>query len=121
MVEMGIVITLFLLIVLGIMEFGSAFMVTQAVVSAARDGARKAAVTSNLGANDRRVAAVAFERLRPVGLCDAPTVTNNKPVKVGDTVRVHVHCQYRLITKVDWFNQLKGFAIDREAAMYWEG
>jgi Flp pilus assembly protein TadG len=121
MVEMGIVVALFLLIVLGIAEFGSAFMVTQAVVSAARDGARTAAVTPTLAVNDGRVAAVAFERLRPVGLCDSPTVTNNKPVGVGDAVRVRVSCQYRLITQVSWFNQLQGITINREAVMYWEG
>lgn len=117
---MAIVITSFLLIVLGIVEFGSVFMVTQAVVSAARDGARKAAVTSDLVANDSRVMVVALERLRPVGITNA-TITNNKPSGVGDSVRVRVRCQYSLLTKVDWFNLLQGFPIDREAVMYWEG
>ena len=55
-----------------------------------------------------------------MGIVNA-TITNNKPAKVGDTVRVRVRCRYSLLTKVDWFNLVQGFPIDREAAMYWEG
>lgn len=42
--ETGIVIVLLLLLVMGVVEFGRAFMVTNMIVHAARDGARTAAV-----------------------------------------------------------------------------
>ncbi len=121
MVEMAIVVTVFLMIILGIVEFGNYLMVNQAVVSAARDGARRAAVLPTLAANDGRVAAVALERLRPVGSCQGSTVTNNKPSKVGDSVSVEVSCQYQWLTKVTWFQMLQNFRIDEKATMYWEG
>lgn len=42
--ETGIVIVLLLLLIMGVVEFGRAFMVTNMIVHAARDGARTAAV-----------------------------------------------------------------------------
>lgn len=44
--ETGIVIVLLLLLIMGVVEFGRAFMVSNMVVHAARDGARTAAVTA---------------------------------------------------------------------------
>jgi len=48
--ETGIVIVLLLLLVMGVVEFGRAFMVSNMITHAARDGARTAAV---VGVNDR--------------------------------------------------------------------
>ncbi len=45
--ETGIVIVLLLLLVMGVIEFGRAFMVSNMIVHAARDGARTAAVVSS--------------------------------------------------------------------------
>ena len=42
--ETGIAITLLLLLVMGVIEFGRAFMVANMITHAARDGARSAAV-----------------------------------------------------------------------------
>jgi Flp pilus assembly protein TadG len=47
LVEMAIVMPLFLMIVLGIIEFGRAMMVGQMVTNAAREGARLAVVEGN--------------------------------------------------------------------------
>lgn len=44
MVEFAIVLPIFLLAIIGILEFGRAFMVNQIVVSASRAGARKAVI-----------------------------------------------------------------------------
>lgn len=44
--ETGIVIVLLLLLVMGVVEFGRAFMVSNMIVHAARDGARTAAVVA---------------------------------------------------------------------------
>jgi Flp pilus assembly protein TadG len=46
LIEMGIVVVLFVLLVLGVLEFGRAFMVANMITHAARDGARSAAVVS---------------------------------------------------------------------------
>lgn len=43
--ETAIVVSLLLLLVLGVVEFGRAFMIANMIVHAARDGARMAAVT----------------------------------------------------------------------------
>lgn len=48
--ELGIVITLFVFLVMGTLEFGHAWMVANMITHAARDGARVAAVT---GASNR--------------------------------------------------------------------
>jgi len=47
MVELGIVIVLFILLVGGVMQFGQAFMVVNMITHAARDGARLAASWTN--------------------------------------------------------------------------
>jgi Flp pilus assembly protein TadG len=44
LVEMGLVILLFIVMVIGIMEFGRAFFIVNMITHAARDGARMAAV-----------------------------------------------------------------------------
>ncbi len=53
--ETGIVIVLLLLLIMGVVEFGRAFMVTNMIVHAARDGARTAAVVP---ASDRDSAGI---------------------------------------------------------------
>jgi Flp pilus assembly protein TadG len=51
--EMGIIAVLFVFLVMGVIEFGRAWMVANVITHAARDGARAAAVTppSNRDAN----------------------------------------------------------------------
>jgi len=46
--ETGIVIVLLLLLVMGVVEFGRAFMVSNMITHAARDGARRAAVVGTI-------------------------------------------------------------------------
>src|SRR5437667_6363129 len=50
LVEMGIAIILFILLVGGVVQFGHAFMVTNWIVQSARDGARLAASWADRGA-----------------------------------------------------------------------
>src|SRR5882672_12608844 len=50
MIEMGIAIILFILLVGGVMQFGHAFMVANSITQAARDGARLAASWAGRGA-----------------------------------------------------------------------
>lgn len=45
MVEMGFVIVLFVTLTMGVIEFGRAWMISNMITHAARDGARAAAVT----------------------------------------------------------------------------
>lgn len=48
LVEMGIVLILFVILVLGVLEFGRAWMVANMITHAARDGARAAAVVTSV-------------------------------------------------------------------------
>jgi len=50
MVEIAIVAVLFFTLLLGIIEFGRAWMISNMITHAARDGARAAAVAQNRGA-----------------------------------------------------------------------
>ena len=105
LVEMALVIALFLAMVLGIMEFGSAFMVAQAMTSAAREGARFASVQDpTRGDYQSRVRSRVIERLSKSGVLvsDAnvevlgPAVRGNG--QNNDNVTVTVRLQYRSIT-----------------------
>ncbi len=121
MVELALVIMIFLMIVLGIMEFGSAFMVTQAMVTAAREAARYASVTKDLQADDPRVQARCQERLVSAevlnGVCQ-----NTKPLGAKDTVIVTVRVQYNLITGINTlFGDLQGINLVKTAAFRYEG
>jgi Flp pilus assembly protein TadG len=49
LVEMGMVVTLFVTLSMGLIEFGRAWMIGNMVTHAARDGARAGAVASNRG------------------------------------------------------------------------
>ena len=50
LVEMALVLPIFLMIVLGVIEFGRAMMVSQVVTNAAREGARSAVVDGSTNA-----------------------------------------------------------------------
>ena len=49
MIELGIIMLVFVLLVAGVMQFGHAFLVTNVITHAARDGARLAASWQNRG------------------------------------------------------------------------
>ncbi len=121
MVELALVIMIFLMIVLGIMEFGYAFMVTQAMVTAAREAARYASVTENLQANDPRVQARCQERLVSAGVLNG-NCENTKPQGKNDNVEVTVKVQYSLITGINTlFGDLQRINLVRIANFRYEG
>jgi Flp pilus assembly protein TadG len=114
---MALVTVVFLMIVLGIMEFGSAFMVTQAMVSAAREGARRAAVVTDLQPNDPRVEAQCQGRLTSAGIRNG-VCSNTMPQGQFDMVTVEVVLNYQSVTGVErWFRGLNGLRLVRQCGM----
>ncbi len=100
MVELAFVIIIFLMILLGIAEFGAAFMVNQAMVSAARECARTAAVVEKQDEIVSRATAAAQGRLVSAGIRDAAV-----DVTVFQGRNANVKCEiskdYDTITGVD--------------------
>ncbi len=108
MVEMALVITLFLAMVIGIMEFGSAFMVTQAMISAAREGARFASVQdSHRPDYVNAVRSRVVQRLQDAGgqAANARVEVRQPVTGPGDNVIVTITLPYRPITgaNLDFF------------------
>src|SRR5262249_21684600 len=68
MIELGIIISLFILLVGGVIEFGHAFMVANMITHAARDGARIAASWADRGACQQ--------------------IQNDQPIKDAVTLRI---------------------------------
>lgn len=64
-IEMAITLPIFILIVLGIVEFGRALMVNQILVNAAREGARHAVVP---GASDSQVNGIVDNYMSAAGI-----------------------------------------------------
>ena len=64
-IEMAIVLPLFILIVLGIVEFGRALMVNQILVNAAREGGRRAVIP---GATDAEVNGIVDGHMNSAGI-----------------------------------------------------
>jgi Flp pilus assembly protein TadG len=64
-VEMAVVLPLLLMVILGIVEFGRAMMVSNLMTAAAREGAREAALPDR---NDSEVKAVVVNRLTSTGI-----------------------------------------------------
>ena len=100
MVEFAIVLPVFLLLLLGIVEFGRAFMVYQVLTNAAREGARTAILSYTT--SDTQV------RSRVANFLTAAKVPTDKRLKVtvtsdrgkltdairGDSVQVNVSIAY---------------------------
>ena len=93
LVEFALVAPLFFMLVFGIAGFAHAYLVQHALAAAARDAARLAVVTCDLKADDVRVNQRAQDILADAKVTGA-VVTNNKPAKLGDEVRVEVSLDY---------------------------
>jgi Flp pilus assembly protein TadG len=103
-VEMAVVLPIMLLVVLGIIEFGRAMMVSNLLTSAAREGAREAALPDR---NDTEVKGVVVARLNASNI---PAVTGDVKVLVngveknaseattGDTITVTVNVTVKKVT-----------------------
>ncbi len=83
-VEFALVFPVFILIVIGISEFGLYFWTSHVVQNASREGARFAAITSNLEVNDSRVIDRVEMVLPDTGLVTAVTTTNTVTTCEGD-------------------------------------
>ncbi|HPM80953.1 MAG TPA: TadE/TadG family type IV pilus assembly protein [Candidatus Anammoximicrobium sp.] len=107
MVEMAFTLPLFLVVVLGIIEFGQAFMVQQVVTNAAREGARHGVLPN---ATTAEAMAKAREHLAAAQL-DVPSVTvtitptDLSTARTGTIVTVRVSAPYQAIgwMATPWF------------------
>jgi Flp pilus assembly protein TadG len=104
-VEMAIALPVMLIVVLGIIEFGRAMMVSNLLTSAAREGAREAALPDR---NDTEVKAVVVARLNasniPATTSDVKVLVNGvekdaSNATTGDTITVTVTIT---VQKVTW-------------------
>lgn len=118
LVELAIVLPLLILIVFGVCEFGWVMYVNNALGNAGREGARFAAVTYAVKANDPRVAAHVRDCLYVGGYAaDDVSVTNSQGVS-GRPVSVTVTLNFHSFTKIFPFLEGKKFA--SEVTMLYE-
>jgi Flp pilus assembly protein TadG len=98
-VEMAVVLPLLLMILFGVIEFGWAFTVRQAVVSAAREGAR---VASLPGSTETEINTRVAGFMHPLGLTTYNT-TITRATSANPTEVVRVAIPYRDVTLVGGF------------------
>ena len=133
LVELGIIMVLFILLVGGVMQFGHAFMVANMITHAARDGARLAASWANRGAcqqilNDQPIRDAVTARIATVTgqtftvtVSQQPDVTSSTPPCAAPgttpTVKVNVNGCVPYIFNVLGFGSAGcpgGFAVNRD-------
>jgi Flp pilus assembly protein TadG len=133
LVELGIIVTLFIFLVGGVMEFGYAFMVVNMITHAARDGARLAASWADRGACQQinniqpikdavttRIATVTGQTFT-VTMSQQPAVTNASPPctapRTTPTVKVNVNGCMPYIFNIPGFSSggcSNGFKVNRD-------
>lgn len=118
-VEMALTLPLFLLMGVGIMEFGRGFMVQQMVTNAAREGARHAILP---GATSSEVTTRVRDYLTTGGIAPTAVQVTITPsslagTKTGDQVGVRVLVPYIDVTwmPAPWF--LGGASLSSETVM----
>lgn len=106
-VETALTLPLFILMGVGILEFGRGFMVQQMVTNAAREGARNAILA---GANETDVTSkvkdyLATGSINPAVVHVSITPSTLQGVKSGTQVKVRVRVQYTDVTwmPAPWF------------------
>ena len=89
-VEFGLVALLLITLLFGIIQFGFWFWAWQAAGHAAREASRVGAVTP---CDTAKITSTGTTDLNgtPTSVAPTVTVTKTSPVKVGDTITVHVH------------------------------
>jgi Flp pilus assembly protein TadG len=95
MVEMALILPTFLLLVVGMLDFGMAVYARNALANAARDGARFASVDPN---NASCIASVAAQRSTLANLAVADVDVDVASAALGQPVTVSVQSQYQPIT-----------------------
>jgi Flp pilus assembly protein TadG len=115
-VEFALLIPVLILIVMGIIEFGRIWMTMITLSGAAREGARKAAVTAP---SQVEVEAAVTNVLDAAGLGEA-TITISGPNDEND-VSVTVEITYNLVTGSILPGLSSTMQLARSAVMHWEG
>ena len=99
MVEMAIILPLFVILAMGLMEFGRAFLVDHAMATAAREGARLAVVTRDLASNQNDVIARICGELESANVaCNNVAITITPAAQRGDPVTVRLQHNLAFIT-----------------------
>jgi len=122
-VELAILLPLLLLILFGVAEFGRAWYLTNTLTNAAREGARRASISSADPTADPARAAV-VERISES--CPFPidpgnvaiTSTNSPPQHGTDTITVTI--SYPFQSPVPLLDMLKDITLQGKASMFYE-
>ena len=117
-VEMAVVTPLLLTMLLGIIEYGWVLSVQQALIHAARDGTRVAALP---GSTDTDITNSVTHDLQPLGL-SGYTVTMTHSTTADPTETVHVQIPYSKVTLVGgYFGAAPGKILGAACSMRKEG
>jgi Flp pilus assembly protein TadG len=105
LVEFAVIAPLFILLVMGMIEFGRALMVKQIITSAAREGARRAIVESATESEVKQVVNQYLAGASVNGATVTVTPTTLDTLGFGDpvTVQVSVSCNSISWTPSPWF------------------
>jgi Flp pilus assembly protein TadG len=116
-VEFAVVAPLFVLLVLGVIEFGRAMMVKQIITNAAREGARRAIVESATEAEVRQVVNDYLAGASVSGATVTVTPTALASLGFGDPVTVQVAVSSNSVswTPAPWF--LRGRTLSESSTM----
>jgi Flp pilus assembly protein TadG len=115
-VEFALVVPLLLLIILGIVEFSRMFETLNVLTSAAREGARVAAVTApDVG----RAQTAARNVLTAGNVTETPSISVSGP-NANSEITVTVRVTYTPITGY-FIPGIHAMSIQRAATMRWEG
>jgi Flp pilus assembly protein TadG len=115
-VELAVVTPFLLMMLFGIVEFGWIFTVRQGLVTAAREGARTAALP---GATETDVANRVAEFLTALGVTGYTYSLTSDPVTETETVTVNV--PYSQVTLVGGWFDLSDFNLGATCSMRKEG
>jgi Flp pilus assembly protein TadG len=115
LVEFALVLPVFIVVLFGIMEFGRLWEVTNLLTSAAREGARVAAVTEPDAARARTAA----QTVLSAGNIRGATVTVTGPNGAGE-ISVTVSFAYTPLTG-SIIPGMSSFSLSRSTTMRWEG
>jgi len=116
-VEMAVVTPLLVTMLLGIIEYGWVFAVRQALVSAAREGARTAALPAS---TEEDVRASIDQVLRPLGLTTYNVqMTHATPANPTETIRIAI--PYSDVTLVGGFFGPTNYDLGATCSMRKEG
>jgi Flp pilus assembly protein TadG len=116
LVEFALLIPLLVIIILGIIEFGRIWMTMNVLASAAREGARKAAVTSPDPAQVQTV----VENVLTAADITGATITTVGP-NSDNEVTVTVQIDYTVVTGSFVPGLNSTMQLSRSVVMHWEG